>query len=118
MKILVVDDSKAMRMIVKRNVSQIEPDAEFIEAENGAQALELLGSEQPVLVLCDWNMPEMNGIEFLKALRAQGSTIPFGFVTSETQPAMREAAIAAGAQAFLAKPFTGEAFQELLTGVV
>ena len=60
----------------------------------------------------------MSGIEFLKVLRAQGSTVPFGFVTSETQAAMREQAIAAGAQAFLAKPFTTAAFQELLAGVV
>ncbi|MCZ7527729.1 MAG: response regulator [Acidimicrobiia bacterium] len=119
MKILVVDDSKAMRMIVKRNVGQAFPDTEFVEAENGAQALEVIHTQgEPDLVLCDWNMPEMNGIELLKALRAEGSQVPFGFVTSESQPQMREQAIAEGALFLLAKPFTPDSFQELLASVV
>jgi len=110
MKILVVDDSKAMRMIVKRNVSQIEPDAEFIEAENGAQALEVLATEQPVLVLCDWNMPEMNGIEFLRAIKDRPglAKIPVIMLTTESERRKMIEAIEAGAKHYLTKPFQPE----------
>jgi two-component system chemotaxis response regulator CheY len=117
MKILVVDDSKAMRMIVKRHVGQAMPEAELVEAENGAQALDMVRADAPDLVLCDWNMPEMTGIQFLRALRDEGRDVPFGFVTSETQPQMREQAIAAGAMFCLAKPFTPQAFQDILASI-
>jgi two-component system chemotaxis response regulator CheY len=117
MRILIVDDSKAMRMIVKRHVGQAMPDAELVEAENGAQALDMVRADTPDLVLCDWNMPEMTGIQFLRALREEGRDVPFGFVTSETQPQMREQAIAAGAMFCLAKPFTAEAFQDILASI-
>lgn len=117
MRILVVDDSKAMRMIVKRHVGQAMPDTEFVEAENGAQALDIVRADTPDLVLCDWNMPEMTGIQLLRALRDEGRQVPFGFVTSETQPQMREQAIEAGAMFCLAKPFTAEAFQDILASI-
>jgi two-component system chemotaxis response regulator CheY len=119
MKILVVDDSKAMRMIVVRNLRQAGyGDATVVEAENGVQGLAAVRSEAPDLVLCDWNMPEMNGIDFLRALRAEGNTTSFGFVTSESTPAMREQAIEAGAAFLLAKPFSADDFQNILAGVV
>jgi len=116
-KILIVDDSKAMRMIVSRTVRQAGfGDAELHEAENGRHALDQIASLAPDLVLSDWNMPEMTGIELLTALRGAGNDIRFGFVTSETTPAMREQAIAGGALFLLAKPFTVEDFQEALSG--
>jgi len=121
MKILVVDDSKAMRMIVKRNLSQVPGfgDIETIEAASGAEALELVrGGAAPDLILSDWNMPEMTGIEFLRALRADGVLIPFGFVTSESQPEMRAQGIEAGAAFLLAKPFTPDDFSEILSSMV
>lgn len=119
MKILVVDDSKAMRMIVIRNLRQAGyGDATVLEAENGVQGLEKAKAEEPDLILCDWNMPEMNGIEFLRALRGEGRTTTFGFVTSEGNAAMREQAIAAGASFLLAKPFSADDFSELLAGVL
>lgn len=120
MKILIVDDSKAMRMIVSRVLRQSGfGDAEMVEAGNGLEALAAIDAGAPDLVLCDWNMPEMNGIELLRALKEKGSTIPFGFVTSETTPEMREQAIAAGALFLLGKPFTPDAFAEVLgsTGI-
>jgi len=114
-KILIVDDSRAMRIIVKRmlRAAGIEVDA-VSEASNGAEAYELVQSVQPDLILSDWNMPEMSGIEFLKKLRESGSTIRFGLVTSECTAEMRGLAAAAGAQFLIAKPFTAEQFQEAL----
>jgi two-component system chemotaxis response regulator CheY len=118
MKILVVDDSKAMRMIVLRALRQAGfGDAETIEAEDGVQGLEKAKAEGPDLILSDWNMPNLNGIEFLRELRAAGHGTTFGFVTSESTPAMREQAIAAGAAFLIAKPFTADAFEECLSGV-
>ena len=118
MKILVVDDSKAMRMIVIRNLRQAGfGDATVLEADNGLIGLETARSEAPDLILCDWNMPEMSGIEFLKALRAEGDETAFGFVTSESTPAMRDQAIDAGAAFLLAKPFSAEDFQRFLAKV-
>lgn len=115
MKIVVCDDSKAMRMIVMRMLKQTDyADAEFIQAEDGAQGLEAVRTHQPDLVLSDWNMPNMTGIEFLNALRAEGITVPFGFVTSESTPEMREIAIKAGAAFTIAKPFTAETFTDVM----
>ena len=119
MKILVVDDSKAMRMIVIRTLRQAGyAGHDIVEAGDGKEALALVASEQPDLVLSDWNMPEMNGIDVLDTLRAQGSTVPFGFVTSEGSPEMRSRAAASGALFLIAKPFTPEAFDEALSQVV
>ena len=119
MKILIADDSKAMRMIVIRTTRQAGLSGhEIIEAEDGKQAFELARTKSPDLILSDWNMPEMTGIELLKALRASGSTTPFCFVTSEGSQDMRTAAAGAGALGLIAKPFTPEAFAEALAQVV
>src|ERR687884_1051139 len=104
-----------MRQIVIRTLRQAGyDDHDIIQAENGREAFELVGSEQPDLVLSDWNMPEMTGIECLQALRAAGSQVPFGFVTSEGSPEMREKAAKAGALLQTAKPSTEEPFREAL----
>ena len=109
MNVLIVDDSKAMRMIVSRTLRQAGyGDGSLREAADGAEALAAIQSEKPDLVLSDWNMPEMNGIELLRALRAEGSDVRFGFITSESTDEMREQAKAAGAEFLLAKPFTAD----------
>ncbi|WP_448615016.1 response regulator [Modestobacter sp. URMC 112] len=119
MKILVTDDSRVMRQIVIRTLRQAGyDDHEIIQAEDGREALQMVGSEKPDLVLSDWNMPEMTGIECLQALRASGSQVPFGFVTSEGSPEMREKAADAGALFLIAKPFTEETFRDALDGVL
>ena len=119
MKILIVDDSKAMRMIVVRTLRQAGFDKhQVLEAENGRQGLALATGEEPDLILSDWNMPEMTGIEFLRALRAAGSAVPVCFVTSEGSPAMRDTALAGGALDLITKPFTAETFQDTLGPVV
>ena len=119
MRILIVDDSKAMRMIVSRVLRQAGYDAStFEEAANGVEALSAIRATEPDLILSDWNMPEMTGIELLKALRADGRATPFGFVTSESTPDMKEQAIAAGAQFVINKPFNAAAFEEVISSVV
>lgn len=118
MKILIVDDSKAMRMIVKRTLKQAGfGDAAMCEATNGREGLDAVKAEAPDLVLCDWNMPEMNGIEFLRALRAEGDETKFGFVTSEGTAEMRQQAQDAGALFLISKPFTPNDFAEQIGAV-
>jgi two-component system chemotaxis response regulator CheY len=115
MRIVVADDSTVMRRIVVRTLRQAGFDGSDVhEATNGREAYELAMTQQPDLVLSDWNMPEMTGIESLRALRAAGSNVLFGFVTSEGSPEMRSEAAAAGAAFLIAKPFTAETFQEVL----
>jgi two-component system chemotaxis response regulator CheY len=117
-KILIVDDSKAMRMLVMRALRQAgHGSAEFKEAANGLEALAAVRADRPDLVLSDWNMPEMNGIELLAKLNEEGLRVPFGFVTSEGTEVMRERARHEGALFLIAKPFTPEAFQDALSRV-
>lgn len=116
MDILVVDDSRTMRIILQRAIKQAGyRTLEVGEAENGSQALEKLQGPQPKLILSDWNMPEMSGLEFLKQLRANGNKVPFGFVTSETSAEMRQVAMESGANFLLTKPFTPDDVQEALS---
>lgn len=111
-KILIVDDSKAMRMIVTRTLRQAGyGECEFLEAADGVQALGVIASEDPDLVLSDWNMPNMLGIELLRQVRSKGSKVPFGFVTSEVSDHIRTEARDAGAAFLISKPFTAEAFK-------
>jgi len=119
MKILVVDDSKAMRMIIQRTLRQAGFTAHTVsEASNGAEALAALRKEGFDLVLSDWNMPEMSGIELLTAVRSANIVVQFGFITSEGTPAMRQQAADAGAAFLIAKPFTVESFEQTLRGVL
>jgi two-component system chemotaxis response regulator CheY len=119
MKILVADDSRVMRQIVIRTLRQAGFGGhDIVEAENGRDALTKVRSEAPDLVLSDWNMPEMNGIDMLDALRGSGSTVPFGFVTSEGSDDMRSRAERSGALFLIAKPFTPETFEAALTPVL
>ncbi len=119
MKILIVDDSKAMRMIVKRTLRQAGfGDHEIIEAEDGQQGFDQVKAERPGLVLSDWNMPNMSGTEFLRALRGSGIDTNFGFVTSESSGDMRAEALSAGALFLITKPFTADSFKTELSSLV
>ncbi|MFO7610753.1 MAG: response regulator [Candidatus Krumholzibacteriia bacterium] len=119
MKLLVVDDSKAMRMIIKRTLRQAGwENCEVDEAENGVEALAKIKVGGYDLVLSDWNMPELNGIDLLEAMKAEGIATPFGFVTTEGTPEMRDRARKAGALFLIAKPFTAETFQHELRVVM
>ena len=118
MKVLVVDDSKVMRLIVMRTLRQAGFTCEVTEAADGKQALEAIRSAPPDLVLSDWNMPEMTGIELLEALRAEGSRVKVGFVTTEGTAEMRARAMSAGALFLIAKPFTADQFKAELGAVL
>lgn len=119
MRILIVDDSMAMRKIVQRTLRLAGYEGhEIVEADNGKSALAAMATAPPDLVLCDWNMPEMNGLEFLQAVRAQGNKVPFGFVTTEGTPEMRHVAREAGAGFLIAKPFTPDDMSRALSAAL
>lgn len=118
MRVLVVDDSRAMRMIVSRELRNLDAVSDVAEADSAEAAVELLGSEPVDLIVCDWNMSGMTGLELLEALRAAGWTVPFGFVTSESSADVVAAAMGAGASFLLAKPFRGEELCERVAAVL
>jgi two-component system, chemotaxis family, chemotaxis protein CheY len=118
-KILIVDDSAAMRMIVRRTLRQAGFDGhEISEADDGAKALAAITASPPDLVLSDWNMPNMTGIELLEALTKAGSKVKFGFVTTEATLDMRWRAVGAGASFVISKPFTPESFRQTLSTII
>ena len=115
MKVLIVDDSMAMRQIVKRTLKQAGFNSlDITEASDGQEAFNEIYQIDPDLVLCDWNMPNMNGIELLEKLRAENNAVKFGFITTEGTAEMRSKAKEAGAQFLIAKPFTAESFEKTL----
>lgn len=115
MDVLLVDDSRVMRQLVRRTLRQAGFElGQVVEAENAKEALAKLAGWRPHVVLSDWNMPEMTGIEMLEALRAGGNAVPVGFVTSESTPVMRTRALETGAAFLMTKPFTAEDFQNSL----
>lgn len=117
MRILVVDDSRTMRMLVSRTLRQAGYGGhEILEAADGVEALEIVHRGGIDVVLCDWNMPRMTGLELLQALRGSGDLHLFGFITSEGTADMREVAEQEGASFVISKPFTVETFQAVLGG--
>jgi two-component system chemotaxis response regulator CheY len=116
MKILIVDDSTAMRMIVKKTLRLAGFEGHDIaEADDGAKALAAINTSKPDLVLSDWNMPNMTGMQLLEALKGAGIQVTFGFITTEATPDMRAKAIGTGAKFLISKPFTPESFKEHLS---
>ena len=115
-KALVVDDSRAVRIILARTLKEL--GYEVREAANGREALEVIEAEKTsvTLVLADWNMPEMNGLELLKRLRQSPelSRLVVIMVTTETELDQMSAALEAGANEYVMKPFTKEILVEKL----
>ena len=119
MRILLVDDSSVMRKIVLRALRQAGFSGhDFDEADNGRDALAKIESARPDVVLSDWNMPEMTGMELLLELKQKGIETRFAFITSEATQPMRLAAIRAGARAFVTKPFTPDTIRTALSGLL
>ncbi|SOD74512.1 two-component system chemotaxis response regulator CheY [Jatrophihabitans sp. GAS493] len=116
MQAMVIDDSRAMRMILRRVLTTA--GFEVTEAGDGQEALDLLNAteEPPTLALIDWNMPNMNGLEFVKAVRAieKYSDVTLMMVTTESEHGQIVRALAAGAHEYVIKPFTPDDIVEKL----
>jgi two-component system chemotaxis response regulator CheY len=109
MRALVIDDSRTVRIILRQALA--EAGLEVVEAANGREGLDQLHTHGDVeLVLVDWNMPEMNGLEFIQAVRARREYDPIRImmVTTETEQEQVVRALKAGANEYLMKPFTKE----------
>jgi len=115
-KALVVDDSKTIRMILGRTLREL--GYEVCEASNGIEALKVMEAEKAAinLVLADWNMPEMNGLELLKQLRQDPdlASLKVIMVTTETELDHMVSALEAGANEYVMKPFTKDILKEKL----
>ncbi len=115
-KVLVVDDSRTIRTIIRRIL--IELGYEVCEAGNGIEALKVIEAEGATvkLVLADWNMPEMNGLELLQRLRQDPglASLKIIMVTTETEMDHMASALEAGADEYVMKPFTKDILVEKL----
>jgi two-component system chemotaxis response regulator CheY len=113
---IVIDDSSAMRMILKRIVTDLGFDV--VQAVHGRDALDKMdAAEHPFdVALIDWNMPEMNGLEFIQAVRSDPryGRLTLLMVTTESEQSQVVRALAAGAHEYLIKPFTPDAVAEKL----
>jgi two-component system chemotaxis response regulator CheY len=117
--VLVVDDSRIMRNIVKNTFSELKIPCQFLEAANGIEALKQLQSQEVNLVLLDWNMPELSGIDFLKQVRAMDKykKLPIIMVTSESAKYNVIEALKNGATDYIIKPVNEKMFIEKMSKI-
>ncbi len=113
--VLIVDDFATMRRIL-RNILKEIGFTNISEADDGKTALKALNREKFDLILCDWNMPEMSGLEVLKQMKSDDAfkDIPFVMVTAEAQKDNIIEAVKAGVNSYIVKPFTAETIGEKL----
>ena len=119
MGILVVDDFATMRKVIKNLLKQVGYK-NITEAEDGGAALRVLKSQKIDFIISDWNMPNMNGLEFLKAVRADSelSDLPFLMVTAEALKENVVAAVKAGVSNYIVKPFTADTLNEKIRKII
>jgi len=117
--VMVVDDSRIMRNIVKNTFTELKIICDFIEATNGREALQQLQNHTVHLVLLDWNMPELSGLDFLKKVRAmdQYKNLPIIMVTSESAKYNVIEALKSGASDYIIKPVNDKIFIEKLSKI-
>ena len=115
LKVLIVDDFASMRRIVKNTLKQIG-FKNILEADDGTTALAMLKEQKIDVVLADWNMPKMSGLELLKTVRKDDTlkTIPVFMVTAEAQKENVIEAIQAGVSNYIVKPFTPDSMKQKL----
>jgi two-component system, chemotaxis family, chemotaxis protein CheY len=118
-KILVVDDFATMRKVIRNLLKQVGYE-NIAEAEDGVGALKALKSQKVDLVISDWNMPNMTGLELLKAVRSDEDlkSTPFLMVTAEALQDNVIAAIKAGVNNYIVKPFTAEVLNEKIMKIL
>jgi len=116
---LIVDDSTTMRKIIKLNLTKIGY-SNIIEAAHGVEALQKLSTEKIDLIFSDWNMPEMNGLQFLQKVRSQSGyqDIPIIMLTTVSTQDEVVAALKAGASSYIVKPFTADKLKEEIEAVI
>jgi len=114
-RILVVDDSKVMRGIIRKMLAAFS-DVSVLEARDGKDAWDLLQTEKVDVIVSDWNMPRMKGIDLLRQVRADAtmSATPFVMVTAEAQDVNHSEADEARVSCYLTKPFTPQALRTVL----
>jgi two-component system chemotaxis response regulator CheY len=119
MTVLVVDDSKIMRNIIKNHFDELGYKCEYLEADNGMTALQLLNAHTIHLVLLDWNMPQLSGIDFLKKVRAmpQYDSLPIIMVTSESARYNVVEALKNGATDYIIKPINNRNFEDKISKI-
>jgi len=119
MTVLVVDDFATMRRII-RNILRELDFKDIVEAENGTAAVKILESQKVHLVISDWNMPKMTGLELLKWVRANERTrdLPFLMVTAEAQKENIMEAVKARVSNYIVKPFTAAVLSEKLEKIL
>ncbi|MEQ1912185.1 MAG: response regulator [Vicinamibacterales bacterium] len=113
MRILIVDDSSTMRRIIINTLNKIGY-SDYVEASNGREAMDKLAALSIDLVITDWNMPEMSGLELVKAVRANDKTrhLPLLMVTTNAAKEHVDQALGAGVTDYLSKPFTPDTIRE------
>jgi len=118
--ILVVDDSRIMRNIVKNTFSELKIPFQYLEAENGKKAYQLLETNNVSIVFLDWNMPEMDGMDFLKKVRAMPNykELPIVMVTSEAGKFSVIEALQNGATDYIVKPIREKIFMEKVSEIL
>ncbi|DAB38673.1 MAG TPA: chemotaxis response regulator CheY [Sulfuricurvum sp.] len=120
MKLLVVDDSSTMRRIIKNTLSRLGYE-DVLEGEDGVQGWSVLNENPDMgMLITDWNMPEMNGLELVKKVRADArfADLPIIMVTTEGGKAEVITALKAGVNNYIVKPFTPQVLKEKLAAVL
>ena len=117
--VMIVDDSRIMRNIVKNTFELLKIHVNFIEASDGEEAMELLLENKVNLILLDWNMPRLLGIDFLKQVRAMDEyrEIPIIMVTSEASKLSVIEAVKAGVTGYITKPINEKVFLDKLARI-
>lgn len=117
--VLVVDDEQSVRTMIKSMLKQLQIN-QVLEAENGHEAMNLIGSSAGTLnvVICDWTMPTVSGIELLRQVRSTGSSVPFVMVTGKADKDSVLEAKDAGVSAYIAKPLTLVQLEAKLRAVI
>ncbi len=121
MRILIVDDSSTMRRIIGNVVQQLGfAKEDFDEAEDGVKAWKMLNESQYDVILTDWNMPNMNGLELVKKVRSEGQhqKTPIIMITTEGGKGEVITALKAGVNNYIVKPFNADILKEKLDGVL
>ncbi len=119
--ILIVDDSLPMRSVIKRTLNAAGfGSSEILEAPNGREALKLMEGAWIDLIMTDYNMPEMNGLEYIKTVKAgeMSKDIPVVVISTEGNDEKIKDFMDAGAAGYITKPFTAEAIRDLVVNIL